>query len=263
MICAAGALHAQTQSIDVTYNRTVIYMKDGSKVCYDFDDISKVRHAAVAGADDALNAGIRDRAVTDKSRWTIAYGSLAMPFGPYSAMIDGREDDGGWMGYINDGHDDAPGLGNPFAVIDLGEPTAITAMGITAGVPGSGACWDVMPAKVEFYVTDGDVPALLSDDERAIVQGCDEGDLTRYFPLHARMRQADASVAWKKVGEVHIARPDAAHTARYMYVPSDTQLSGEGITSRYVKLEVTPFGTDRAAADRTKIFEFHLRTRAE
>lgn len=258
LLCAAAAPAALAQGEVTTrvldFNRVVVYMKDGSKTCWDFSGVARVEHQMVESADQALTGGVRSELVTDKSRWSVPYGSVAMPFGPFSQMIDGNEDNGGWMGYIDDGFPDAPGLGNPFVVVDLGEKTPITALGIQAGVPPSGA-WDVVPARVEFYVTSDNVSVEMTDEERKVMNGEDGDNHSRYFALHKRLRDEDARVDWQKIGQVWIDAPNAENVGRYFYHLNDKQL---GKSYRFVKLEVTPFHTDRPG-DRTKIFEFHVR----
>lgn len=257
----AASAQGETTVRNLDFNRVVVYMKDGSKTCWDFNDVARVEHGLVGSADEALTGGVRSEPVTDKSGWSVPYGSLAMPYGPFAQMIDGKEDNGGWMGYVNDGYPDAPGLGHPFVVVDLGAKVPLTALGIQAGNPLDGGSWDVMPARVEFFVTDADDISIdMTDDERAVMNGGDTNDLSRYFPLHKRLRDEDARIAWRKIGQVWIDRPSHENIGRYFYHLNTAQLARDE-SFRFVKLEVTPFSD--APADRTKIFEFHVRRRVE
>lgn len=258
--------YAEPETVTTSQKYVVIYEGDGNnRICYDFNDISRIEHELTYDELDAATAGLRFNEITDKSGWNIPYGSLAMPFGPFAKMIDGQEDGvGGWMGFINDGFNNSPGLGHPFVVVDLGKEVRLGALGILAGELSSHGFWDVLPAKVDFYITDykGDINLGLSEREVQLMNGAEGDNMTNYYPLHNKLKAADAQFNWKKVGSVVVSGANSASVARYYYHLSNSQLA-EKLTTRFVKLDVTPFSPSAAIGDRSKIFEFYVRSVAE
>lgn len=255
--------YAQTQTIQRQYNRVIIYERnDGSRICYDFEDIARIEHELTYDESDAVTSGLRFVDITDKSKWSIPYGSVAMSFGPFSQMIDAKEDNGGWMGFIDNGFNNSPGLGHPFVVVDLGENIRLAGLGIQAGELQAKGAYDVMPAKVDFYITDrDDVAVELTDRERQLMNGAEGDNHDEYLTLHRKLKDADAQFGWKKVGSVVIGAPEKDHVGRYFYHLNSSQIA-DNLTARYVKLDVTPFNCDRTG-DRTKIFEFYVRAIAD
>lgn len=256
--------YAEPETVETNKKYVVIHEADGiNRICYDFNDISRIEHELTYDELDAATAGLRFSEITDKSGWSISYGSLAMPFGPFAKMIDGQENGDGWMGYINDGFKGSPGLGHPFVVVDLGQEVRLGALGILAGELSSHTHWDVHPAKVDFYITDRtDVAINLSERERNLMNGSDGNNLADYFPLHNKLKASDNQFGWKKVGSVVISGANPSAVGRYYYYLNNSQLA-DNLTTRFVKLDVTPFGPSDTPGDRTKIFELYVRSVAE
>lgn len=260
---AAFGVTGQVLTEERATNRVVIYHKDGSRVCYDFDDVSRIEHEVTYDGEDVLTCGKAYEDITDKSRWKIVYGSVAMPFGPFSQMIDGKEDGGGWMGFIDDGCVNSPNLGKPFAVVDLGENVPLSAIGIQAGDITNNGAYDVMPAKVDFYITDrDDVSVELADSEKNLMNGSEGDNHDKYLSLHRKLREADSRMGWVKIGSVIVGAPESSHVAKYYYTLNNIQLL-DGVSARFIKLEVTPFSGAIRTGDRTKICELLVRRVAE
>lgn len=253
-------IYAQaSQTVERQQRRVVIHQRDNTgRISYDIDNIAHLSYESVSDESGTQTAGLPGRDITDKSKWSVLYGSIAMQFGAFDKMIDGREDNDGWMGFIDNGFNNSPGLGHPFAVVDLGEQIRLSALGIQAGNVQNSGAYDVMPARVDFYITDRqDISISLTERERALMNGSDYDNYDNYLAVHRKLREADAYFGWRKVGSVIIGAPDSRHVGRYFYHLDSNQLK-EGLSSRYVKLDVTPFNTDRTG-DRTKIFEFYVR----
>lgn len=260
-VTSGVSAQTETETVGRNYNRVIIHHKDGSRVCYDFNDIARIEHTTSTIGSELVTCGKNVEEITDKSAWSIPYGTLAMQFGPFSQMIDGKDTDGGgWMSFINDGFKGAPGLGKPFVVVDLGKSENLASLGIMAGNP-NGGFYDVLPARVDFYITDRQegVNIDLTDDERKVLEGSDGDNYEEYFAVHDKIVAADAQTSWRKIGSVLIKQPQAEEMGKYFYILNNAQLE-EGVSSRYVKLVVTPFATGKpGAGDRSKIFEFYAK----
>ena len=262
MACAAACVAPAMAADDQATTCYVIYSGE--------DALTRTIIEAAAGVtiehsltNDPSEAPVRNH-LTDKSNWKIAYGTIAMGYGPYAKMIDGAENGDGWMGYINDGFANSYNLGNPFVVIDLGEEVELEAVGILAGSLENMGYYDVMPAAVDFYCSTTIEDPQLTETERNLMNGigiADDKNISAYVPVHNKIKEADKKVAWTRLGAISVSNCTAEHIGRYFYQLSDRQ---KGTRARYIKLNVTPFGHDVAnAADRTKIFEFYVATPGE
>ena len=201
------------------------------------------------------------RAFTDKENWSVLYGTIAMPFGPYDKMFDGNDDADGWMGFINDGFPGNQNLGNPYVVLDLGSKVMLGECAVQLGFNGD--AYDVMPVGVEFYVSDADEidPALTSAEWDMLNARGNYGDANTlspdYLSLHDRLHTFDGSVEWIKVGSISGISPLPAFTGRYSVSLPQSILSMK-LSTRYVKIVALPAPYGSTTGDRTKINEVHF-----
>lgn len=203
--------------------------------------------------------------ITDKSAWSLAYGFCSMPFGKYTSMWDGNAEpgSGGVFTYIIDGMPGSPNLGNPFTVIDLGGKKWIAGAGVQVSFR------DVIPKKVEFYVTDAeDLGNVITDAQRQQLMcnaepcGDDLAKTDEFKTMLESMKNADAEVNWTKIGEVNLESmtDEWANKAYNVSVP-EADLDAQP-RSRYIKLVITPFGAAEASVlggDRVQLGELFIR----
>lgn len=201
--------------------------------------------------------------ITDKSAWSIAYGFCSMPFGPYAQMMDGDTNpDTGVFTYILDNYNNSPMLGNPFTVVDFGSKKWMAGVGIAVSYH------DVLPNKVEFYVTDGEnLGDVITADQRKLImaegdlQGDDLAKSDEFKTLYESMKTADATYNWTKVGEITIEAMTAEAGRRSYWVDFDEDALAANHSTRYVKMVITPFapGLFNPQGDRVKICEFMVK----
>lgn len=93
-------------------------------------------------------------AMSDKSAWSIVYGTPSMPYGRFTNIIDGLENTSGWYSHICEGWSGYQDFGNPYVVIDLGSRVMIGQCGVQ--LAWSDGWYDTNPMAVEFYTTEQD-----------------------------------------------------------------------------------------------------------
>jgi len=202
------------------------------------------------------------RALTSKESWSVVYGTIAMPFGPYAKMFDGNDDTDGWMGFINDGFPGSQNLGNPYVVLDLGSKVMLGACGVQLGY--NGAAWDVMPAGVDFYVSDElEIdPALTSAEWDLLNARGNYGSANElspdYLALHARLHEFDNAIEWTKVGSIAGHKAEASSTGQF-WVSLPQNILSKSLQTRYLKIVAIPAAYGTTPGDRTKINEVHLK----
>lgn len=202
------------------------------------------------------------RALTNKDSWSVVYGTIAMPFGPYAKMFDGNDDSDGWMGFINDGFPGSQNLGKPYVVLDLGGKVMLGECGVQLGFNGD--AWDVMPTDVEFYVSeDIEIDPALTSAEWDLLNARgnfgDAGNLSQdYLTLHNRLHDFDETIEWTKVGAItgHSVEPSA--TGQF-WVSLPQNILSRNLRTRYLKIVATPAIYGTTPGDRTKINEVHLK----
>lgn len=198
--------------------------------------------------------------IATKESWSVAYGTIAMPFGPYAQMYDGVTDGGGWMGFINDGFPGSQNLGHPYVVLDLGGSFMLSDVSVQLGEDGGGF-WDTMPAGVDFYITEtASLNPDLTDTERGLLNATGNyGDPNNvsdaYLELHNRLHAFDDGVEWIKIGSL---RPEVSKSGCGLYnVTVPQSVLSRRIVSRYLKIECTPAAFGITTGDRTKIHEVY------
>ncbi len=204
------------------------------------------------------------RALTNKESWSVVYGTIAMPFGPYAKMFDGNDDTDGWMGFINDGFPGSQNLGNPYVVLDLGSKVMLGACGVQLGF--NGEAWDVMPAGVDFYVSDElEIDPALTPAEWDLLNArdnCNYGNADNlspdYLALHTRLHEFDDTVEWTKVGSMVGHKADASSTGQF-WVSLPQSILSKNLQTRYLKIVAIPAAYGTTTGDRTKINEVHLK----
>ena len=194
--------------------------------------------------------------ITQKEGWSILYGSVAMPFGPFRYMFDGWENTDGWMSHIIDGFPNSQNLGNPYAVIDLGNRVMVGECGVLVGYSG---WYDVTPQAVEFYVTPESIDPKLNQTEYGLINASGNwGNQDRlsddYLDVHNRLKEFDSNVHWTKVATVSGLAQTVDCNGIYMVSVPQSVLAKQ-IYTRYVKVVVIPFPASQAIAGRTKISE--------
>ena len=202
--------------------------------------------------------------ITDKSAWGIAYGFCSMPFGSYDALFDGNLDAAnGVFTYVIDGMPNSPNLGIPFTVVDLGSVKWIAGAGVQVSFH------DVLPKKVEFFVTDAtDLGGVITDGQlnqlycRADPNGDSWANSEDFRTLWTNMKTSDADVNWTKIGEVSLG----ALTSEWGKKSYNFELDESGLAaeyrSRYIKLVITPFSAEEASVlggDRVKLTELFVK----
>lgn len=203
------------------------------------------------------------RALTNKDNWRVVYGTIAMPFGPYAKMFDGNDDSDGWMGFVNDGFPNSQNLGKPYVVLDLGSRVMLGECGVQLGF--NGEAWDVMPAGVDFYVSEeSEINPVLTDAEWKLLnaQGNygDANTLSQdYLTLHNRLHEFDDKIDWIKIGAITDHQPNAESTGQF-WVSLSQDILSRNIRSRYLKIVAHPAVYGTTPGDRTKINEVHLKT---
>jgi len=201
------------------------------------------------------------RALTNKDSWSVVYGTIAMPFGPYAKMFDGNDDTDGWMGFINDGFPGSQNLGNPYVVLDLGSKVMLGECGVQLGF--NGEAWDVMPAGVDFYVSDElEIdPALTPDEWNLLNAKGNYGDANTlsqdYLTLHNRLHEFDNTIEWTKVGSIIGHKAEASSTGQF-WVSLPQSILSKNLQTRYLKIVAIPATYGTTPGDRTKINEVHL-----
>lgn len=199
--------------------------------------------------------------LTNKGSWSIAYGSMCMPFAPYENMFDGVEDGKNWMSYINDGYPNSANLGKPFVVMNLGKNVMVSGVGVVLGFETG--YWDVLPIGVDFYVTNDDsVDAGLSTTEYKSLWGTwdDTGMLSdALVALHKKMRSYDETVNWVKVGSISGLQCNASFNGEY-WIQVPNSILNRNINSRYLKIELTPAPYGTSPGDRSAIHELYVNT---
>lgn len=197
-------------------------------------------------------------AMSDKSSWSIVYGTPSMPYGRFSNIIDGLEDTSGWYSHICEGWPDYQGLGNPYVVIDLGSRVMIGRCGVQ--LAWSDGWYDTNPMAVEFYTTEQDyldsglTPAetgqLLSPD-------ADRNFSDDFMSLVERAGTYDSSVNWIHLATLTgLSQTQECNGVMKVAVP-ESVLSAQ-YRGQYIKIVIIPFPAAQSLADRAKISEVYV-----
>lgn len=254
-MCAGAAIAQSAHNVQET--NIVIKLKDGTRICRDLSTISHLEHSTEAP--DPYTPFIKE--ITDKSDWRVVYATLAEPWGQYEEMFDGKDDAGGWCSHIDDGFDRSGYFGHPFVVIDLGRTVRLGAVGVLEGNPVNNDSWDVFPKQIDFYGTADNVSINISNDDWKVLRGSEGERYVRYHTLHKEMTDYDNTLAWEKIGTINIGVSDPAHIGRYIYPLTYEQMT-VGTYTRYIKLDLTPFGPERPG-NRSRVFEVYVYEIAE
>lgn len=197
---------------------------------------------------------------SEKSGWSVLYGTPSMPFGIYGELFNNNPDnrEGGWFSHILDGYDGSRNIGNPFCVIDLGKSTWLAGLGIVTSFH------DVMPNYVDFYITESaEIEDFLTAEEHGSIN-CTSGTIgdaymnsEAFDGVLARIREVDNGVTWTKIGRIEVPALAAEYGLKEYRLDFDEEKLGSALKSRYLRIELTPFakGSFNQQGDRTKISE--------
>ena len=226
--------------------------------------ISKTDGANVSRSEMLISCNFHEYTYTDmneKSLWSVAYGSISMPYGTFSNIIDGVENSNGWYSHITEGWDYYQDLGLPYVVLDVGSRFMAGRFGVQVGW---GAGWyDTNPQAVEFYVTEDTSldPGLSTKEYNLLFSkgnfGTDALLSDDYLAVHAKLKEFDSHVEWIKVATVTGLTQTSACCGTYMVDVPQSILSQQ-YRGRYVKVVLIPFPKSQSLANRAKISEVYI-----
>lgn len=201
--------------------------------------------------------------VEGKSQWSIEYGTVSMPFGPYSQLFNNDTSDG-WFSQVVDGYAGSPNTGKPYCVIDLGEKVWL------AGVGCATLFADVMPKAVDFYITKKElVENVITEEEldqilcKSTPCGDDLAKSDEYKNVYLpKIAAADAEMEWIHVGKVEIGALNSDWALKNYYIDFDDEKLAEKLVGRWIKVEMTFFTAEEHAlkgGDRARIAEVFVK----
>lgn len=197
-------------------------------------------------------------AMSDKSAWSIVYGTPSMPYGRFANIIDGMEDTSGWYSHICEGWSDYQGLGNPYVVIDLGSRVMIGRCGVQ--LAWSDGWYDTNPMAVEFYTTEQDyLDSGLTPAETGLLLSpdADRNFSDEFLSLAERARNYDNTVNWIHLATLTgLSQTQECNGVMKVSVP-ESVLSAQ-YRGQYIKIVLIPFPAAQSLADRAKISEVYV-----
>ena len=197
-------------------------------------------------------------AMSDKSVWSIVYGTPSMPYGRFANIIDGLEDTSGWYSHICEGWPGYQGLGNPYVVIDLGSRVMIGRCGVQ--LAWSDGYYDTNPMAVEFYTTEQDYidPGFSPAESKQLLYPDDERNFSdEFLSLAERARTYDNTVNWIHLATLTgLSQTQECNGVMKVSVP-ESVLSAQ-YRGQYIKIVIIPFPAAQSLADRAKISEVYV-----
>lgn len=197
-------------------------------------------------------------AMSDKSSWSVVYGTPSMPYGRFANIIDGMEDTSGWYSHTCEGWPGYQGLGNPYVVINLGSRVMIGQCGVQ--LAWSDGYYDTNPMAVEFYTTEQDNldPGFTPAESKQLLYPNDERNFSdEFLSLAERARNYDNTVNWIHLATLTgLSQTQACNGVMKVAVP-ESVLSDQH-RGQYLKVVVIPFPASQSLADRAKISEVYV-----
>ena len=197
-------------------------------------------------------------AMSDKSAWSIVYGTPSMPYGRFANIIDGVENTFGWYSHTCEGWPGYQGLGNPYVVIDLGSRVMIGRCGVQ--LAWSDGYYDTNPMAVEFYTTEQDYidPGFSPAESKQLLYPDDERNFSdEFLSLAERARTYDNTVNWIHLATLTgLSQTQECNGVMKVSVP-ESVLSAQ-YRGQYIKIVIIPFPAAQSLADRAKISEVYV-----
>lgn len=197
-------------------------------------------------------------AMSDKSAWSIVYGTPSMPYGRFANIIDGAEDTSGWYSHICEGWSGSQNLGNPYVVIDLGSRVMIGQCGVQ--LAWSDGWYDTNPMAVEFYTTEQDYldsGLTAAETGQLLSPDADRDYSDEFMSLVERAGTYDSTVNWIHLATLTgLSQTQECNGVMKVSVP-ESVLSAQ-YRGQYIKIVIIPFPAAQSLADRVKISEVYV-----